>query len=154
MAEARVGPAEYWAARITPLALLVMFAGCVGFGIWNDRYLGPPRDEFVRTNAAILTEVSSPEEAESRIKNCGTLRFPNGDWVTGVGVNSHSSKRAKDTMVVRDSRGQVKAYVGHYCGPNWMPGYFPENHPDFSTLDKVYAFLPEWGFKEYSPPEP
>jgi hypothetical protein len=141
--------------RIKHCAFGLLLTTLVGLGIWYQVWMnkarGPSRDQFVREMSAVLANVSSPEDAEARIENCGTLRFPDGEWLTGVGVDGHSWKRAKDTMVVLDSRGQVKAYVGHYCGSNWMPRYFPLNHPDFSTLDKVYAFFEDWGFREYSP---
>ena len=132
-------------------ALVVI--GCVAaVAFVTAEWGGPPRDQFVRETSEILQAVSSPEEAENAIKRCGTVHFPNGEWVTGIGIDGHSQRRAKNTLVVRDSRGQVKAFVGHVCGPNWMPRYFPPNHPSFSTLEAFYVFLTEWG-KPYTPPD-
>jgi hypothetical protein len=132
---------------------VVVVLGCVGAIVRvAPESGGPTRDEFVRESSSILQAVSSPQEAEGAIKRCGTVYFPNGEWVTGVGIDSHSWRRAKDTLVVRDSRGQVRAFVGHVCGPNWMPRYFPPNHPSFMTLEAFYAFLAEWG-KPYTPPD-
>jgi len=148
--KARVGPVEYWVVRILPPILLLVAAGCVGFGIHANRNMGPPRDEFVRQTTAAWSEVSSPEEAEARIPGCGTIRYSNGEWVTGVGADGHSWKRAKDTFVCRDSRGRVKAYVGHVCGPDWMPRAFPTYRSDFRSLEDFYAYLKEAGFEEYS----
>jgi hypothetical protein len=107
----------------------------------------------VRETSSTLQAVTTPEEAEGAINRCGTVHFPNGEWVTGVGIDSHSWRRAKDTLAVRDSRGQVKVFVGHVCGPTWMPNYFPKDHPDFTTLEAFYAFLTEWGFKPYTQPD-
>ena len=147
-------PWAKWRRPLVAAAVVVGVLAGVGFGIWSDRDMGPPRDELVRRLTADLSVVATPEEAEAVIPGCGTVRLPSGEWVTGVGVNGHSWKRAKDTLVVRDSRGQVRAFVGHVCGPRWMPGYFPPNHPDFPNLDAFYAFLTETGFTEYRPPGP
>jgi len=128
--------------------------GCAGVVLWRvSEWRGPTQDEFVRQTSVALEATNSAEEAEATIADCGTVRFPSGEWVTGVGVNSHSSKRAKGTLVLRDSRGQVKSFVGHVCGRRWMPGYFPTNHRDFTNLEAFYAFLKEWGFEPYALPE-
>ena len=150
MAEARVGRLEYWVVRILPPTLLLVAAACVGFGIRANKNAGPPRDEFVRQTTALLSEVSSPEEAEARVPGCGTIRYPNGEWVIGVGVDGHSWKRAKNTFVCRDSSGRVQAFVGHVCGPNWMPAAFPTHRSDFRSLNDFYEYLQESGLKEYT----
>ena len=139
---------------LTVVAVLVLLLAAVWFGVWADRYRGPPREELVRRLIADLGVAATPEDAEAAIPECGTVRFPSGEWVTGVGVNSHSGKRAKDTLVVRDSRGRVRAFVGHVCGPTWMPQYFPVNSPSFPDLAAFDAFLTEQGFTEYVLPGP
>jgi hypothetical protein len=128
--------------------------GCAGLVLWLvSEWRGPTQDEFIRQTSAALETATSAEEAEATIADCGTVRLPSGEWVTGVGVNSHSSKRAKGTLVLRDSRGQVKSFVGHVCGPRWMPGYFPTNHRDFLNLDAFYAMLTVMNFQPYTPPK-
>jgi hypothetical protein len=139
------------AARLSVFSVLlvaaVVFAAA---GLWG-RYVGPPREKFVRDVGAALEGVRSPEEAEQAIPRCGTLRFPNGEWVCGIGIDGHSMKQAKDTLVVRDSRGQVRAFVGHVCGPTYMPGYF-QTVPYVKSLDDFYAHLQELGRTEYPVP--
>jgi hypothetical protein len=136
---------EWWVVRIFPVS---MIAGVVFVAVWIIRYQGPSRDEFVRQTVSLFEIAASPADAESRVENAGTLRLLSGEWVTGVGVDSHSWKSAKDTFVVKDSRGRVKVFVGHYCGPNWMPRYFGGDYPTFCPdLDAFYLFLAEWGFK-------
>src|SRR5687767_12570935 len=103
------------------VVVTVALLAAVWFAVWAERDLGPPRDELVSRLTTELGAVSSAEEAEAAVPGCGTVRFPSGEWVTGVGVDSHSWKRAKGTLVVRDSRGRVRAFVGHVCGPHWMP---------------------------------
>jgi len=151
MAEARVGRLEYWVVRILPPTLLLVAAACVGFGIHANKNAGPPRDEFVRRTMVALSGIGSPEDAETRVPGCGAIRYPNGEWVVGVGVDGHSWKRAKNTLVCRDSRGQVNAFVGHVCGPKWMPAAFPTHRSDFRSLEDFYAYLKESGFEEYKP---
>jgi hypothetical protein len=151
MVKARVGRVEWWVSRIGPIVCLALAGGCIWFARYSDRARGLPRDEEVRRLTTALESCPDPECAKASIEHCGTVRFPNGEWVNGVGIDSHSWKRAKDTLVVRDSRGRIRAFVGHVCGPEWMPRYFPENHPSFQSLKDFYAFLTEWGFTEYTP---
>jgi hypothetical protein len=141
----QVSKLEWWVVRILPVA---MIAGLAIVAAWVIRNRGPSRNEFVRQTVSSFESANSPEDAESRIENAGTLRLLSGEWVTGVGVDGHSWKPAKDTLVVKDSRGQVKVFVGHYCGLNWMPRYFGGDYPKFCPdLDAFYTFLADWGFK-------
>lgn len=114
---------------------------------------GPSRDDFVHQTKASLESITTPEEAEATLKGCGTVRFPNGEWVTGVGVDSHSYRAARDTLMLRDSRGQVKVYVGHVCGPNYVSTYYT-TVPNLKNLDDFYAHVAEQSLKESSPSVP
>ncbi len=141
--------------RIVPIGLLITFGGAATcFMVWADYDRGLPRDQFVRKTVSQLQGATSPAEIESRVKGAGTLRLKSGEWVTGIGVDSHSWKRAKDTLVLQDSRGKVSVFIGHMCGPTWMPRYFGGDFPEFCPdLDAFYTFLSDWGCKPYQLPE-
>jgi hypothetical protein len=126
----------------------------VGLSIWAwvDWKRGLPRDEEISRLKAILNDITTPEEAEAKIEGCITRRFPNNEWVTGIGIDGHSWRRAANTLVVRDSRGQVKAFVGaHICGPRWMEnGPYHDQYLKLESLDDFYNCLAKLDFREYS----
>ncbi len=63
-----------------------------------------------------------PEPVESfgdRDKQTVGIRFPNGEWVTGVTKDSHglySEWFGGGTVVLKDSSGRVRCFFGHVCG--------------------------------------
>jgi hypothetical protein len=74
------------------------------------------------------------------------VTFPNGEWIIGFAQNSHGiSVRGGGTLVVKDSRGNVRAFFGHVCGPHYLRTFFCET-PD---LDGFYARLKRLEFTEH-----
>ena len=133
--------------RLAILAAVVfglVGAGIVGLWVYVDRSRGLPRDPEIRRLADALAAAPTPEDAEGSVEDCVAIRFSNGEWVCCVGINSHSWKRARDTIVVRDSRGQRRVFIGHVCGPRFMDGYA---RPQLS-LDGFYSELATGGFTE------
>jgi hypothetical protein len=128
-----------------------------GAAAWweSNREWGPTRDEFVRDLTPRLAAVESPDEADATIQNCSSLRFPNGEWVAGAGVDGHSRARARDTLVVRDSRGRVRAFAGgHVCGPRWIANKLRLDWTRYRSLADFYEGLALAGFVPYAPPAP
>ena len=54
----------------------------------------------------------------------------------GIAQNSHGLfSRGGGTIVVKDSRGDIRAFFGHVCGPRYLHTFF-RDAPD---LDRFYA---------------
>src|SRR5690349_12928592 len=104
-------------ALIGAILLLVCLGGFFGF-FWaaaagSDS--GSP--ELAEEWRATLSSVRDPSEAAARIPDTQIVRFPDGEWVIGLSANSHGVwVRGGGTVVVKDSRGQVRAFFGHVCG--------------------------------------
>ncbi len=86
---------------------------------------------------AEMESIQDPDEALRQHPDWALVRFPNGQWLFGHGVNSHGLRVGRGTLVVKDSRGQVRIFFGHVCGTN----QFLDN-PDFwqfQSLNNFYA---------------
>ncbi len=71
--------------------------------------------------------------------------FSNGEWVIGTDKNSHGLfARGGGTIVVKDSRGQIRAFFGHVCGPHYLQTFFR----DITDLDRFYARMNQFRFTE------
>lgn len=133
--------------------LAAVVFGCIGVGIiglwvYFDHSRGLPRDAEIRRLTNALAAVPTPEDAERTFEDCVAIRFSNGEWACCVGINSHSWKRARDTVEVRDSRGQTRVFIGHVCGPRFMSTYAS---PGVINLDQLYSGLVGDGFTELAP---
>jgi hypothetical protein len=109
---------------------------------------------LVGVNDSGSTEVASEWKAilqsndDPSMKHPGfeVINFPNGEWIIGFSQNSHGPfARGGGTIVVKDSRGNVRAFFGHVCGPHYLQTFFRET-PD---LDHFYARLKHWHFSEH-----
>lgn len=75
------------------------------------------------------------------------VRFPNGEWVIGLAQNSHGLfVRGGGSRVVKDSRGSVRAFFGHVCGPHYLQTFFRET----PSLEGFYARLKHLDFTEHA----
>ena len=63
---------------------------------------------------------------------------------TAIGSGSHSSSEG-GTIVVRDSRGQIRCFMGHVCGEQLVYRSFK----NYENLDELYNKCLEDRFKEY-----
>jgi hypothetical protein len=93
-----------------------------------------------------MESLTDPETAQQLHPDWGLLKFPNGEWVFGYGINSHGIRLGRGTLVVKDSRGQVRIFFGHICGENG--GVFL-SRDSVKTLDDFYrdlqgSILREW----------
>ncbi|MBP3958561.1 hypothetical protein J8F10_25205 [Gemmata sp. G18] len=169
-----------WLNRQSPLRLLLLVAGvgclscagCVGISILPSLYqyafqLTPEDREYRRTRRAIspdglpsvgrrlkteMESIPDPDTALQLHPDWDTLRFPNGEWVFGHGISSHDHLRlGSGTQVVKDSRGHVRIFFGHVCGPNGGIGAF-HGASSAKSLDDFYRQLSEpFGFHEWVP---
>jgi hypothetical protein len=138
---------------LAAVAGCVVLGGCGGlYAIWltiaiNDR--GSP--ELAMEWRAILQAAPGPEEAVAADPEVVVLRFPNGEWVFGKSQNSHGCwRRGGGTLVVRDSRGRVRAFFGHICGPRYMQDAYGRDNP---SLDAFYGRVLEYNKIEYTFPD-
>lgn len=94
---------------------------------------------------AKLRAFPSYEQAKQHDPEIQGRQFRNGEWVFGYARDSHDLwHRGGGTLVVRDSRGNMRVFFGHVCGPE--PYFF--SNPQTRNLDEFYGDLRMWGFIE------
>jgi hypothetical protein len=97
--------------------------------------------------AALLAD-AEPDDAAARDPDVVVLRFADGDWAFGKSQDSHGVwRRGGGTAVVRDSRGRVRAFFGHVCGPRYL-----SFGSDLPSLDAFYEQLRKQLRTEYQFP--
>ncbi len=101
---------------------------------------------------AVVEAIPDPESGIGCHREYRSKRFENGEWVLGIGRDSHavmSKYRGGGTVVLKDSRGQVRCFFGHVCGPGGHRHYWYQAR----SLDEFYKQLVEYGtFTEYQWP--
>src|SRR5262245_31672003 len=99
---------------------------------------------------ATLAPLADPEEAMRKNPHVQGRRFANGEWVFGLCRDSHGRLHpGGGTVVVKDSRGAVRAFFGHVCGPRGLEGTL---HQAKSLADYYRYLLGDCGFKEHQWP--
>ncbi len=90
-----------------------------------------------------------PETAQSQYPEVVAKRYANEEWIFGVCEDSHSSPWG-GTVVVKDSRGQVRAFFGHVCGSRALEIGLQQS----DSLDDFYHsdWLRGFGFAEHTFP--
>src|SRR5262245_21034291 len=130
--------------RSTLLWLLAALAGsvllaCGGFFVlWAAASGGSDRGspELAAEWRAALLAAPGPDEAAAADPDVVVLRFPNGEWAFGKSQSSHGMwRRGGGTLVIRDSRGRVRAFFGHICGQRYVEWAFGTAN---ETLDAFY----------------
>src|SRR4051812_41812277 len=66
-----------------------------------------------------LAALTTTDEATARYPEVQARTFPTGEWIFGVGDDSHASMFG-GTVVIKDSRGAIHTYFGHVCGPGYL----------------------------------
>ena len=101
---------------------------------------------------AIVEPIENPGAGEGIDPEYYARRFANGEWILGVSRDSHGlfcRLRGGGTVVFKDSRGCIRCFFGHLCGPRapkWMLG-------EAQSLDDVYDLLTnQHRFTEYEWP--
>src|SRR5262245_25362583 len=124
--------------RSTLLWLLAALAGsvllaCGGFFVlWAAASGGSDRGspELAAEWRAALLAAPGPDEAAATDPDVVVLRFANGEWAFGKSQSSHGAwRRGGGTLVIRDSRGHVRAFFGHMCGSRYMDGALRTSNP-------------------------
>jgi hypothetical protein len=148
-------------SRLLLIAILTTspcWIGCGGswlYGWYNYLVRYTPEDrEFVRNERfgyegglpsvgrklkAEMEGIPDPETAIQLHPDWTYVRFRNGEWVFGHGIDSHWIWFGRGTLVLKDSRGRVQIYFGHVCGPNHAITPYDSRH--LSSLDAFYEQL-------------
>jgi hypothetical protein len=86
-----------------------------------------------------------PTAAAAAYPEVEIMQFANGEWVFGISDDSHRSHWG-GTVVVKDSTGRVRAFLGHVCGPNYF-----RRLKDSRSLAEFYGHgeWRYWRFREY-----
>ena len=145
-----------------PLGALMGYVQYIRRFVWTaeDRaHKGEGFPSDARKWRAILQDIPDVEAAEShpelgRSPYFEKRRFPNGEWVFGISIDSHGWEPLYrgGTVVMKDSRGQVRVYYGHVCGASGpiQHGYHIE---DTKSLDEFYNMFKRYDFTEqFLPP--
>lgn len=90
--------------------------------------------------AVTLKAIDSPDATLTDDAEFSAHRFENGEWMVALSRSSHAYKSkwlGGGTIVVKDSRGQVRSFMAHVCGEK-LP-YICATHS--KDLDGFYKFL-------------
>src|SRR4051794_26116441 len=122
---------------VTAFVLLVLspFALFLAYLLTPDGEGSPAEAERLR---AAVEAIPGPEDGRGFDRDYGAKRFPDGEWVLGIGRDSHAllaRYRGGGTVVVKDSRGRVRCFFGHVCGPASHEAYWSVNA---HSLDDFY----------------
>jgi hypothetical protein len=90
---------------------------------------------------AEMESIPDPVTALQLHPDWATIRFPNGEWVFGHGIDSHGFATGHGTLVIKDSRGKVRIYFGHVCGENMPLDFGWDFIRNAKTLDDFYTGL-------------
>jgi hypothetical protein len=90
---------------------------------------------------AEMESIPDPDMAQRFHTDWAVRKFSNGEWVFGYGINSHGSRPWRGTLVVKDSRGQVRIFFGHVCGTNGVAPLMSQGR--VQSLDDFYRELRE-----------
>ncbi|MGL4465445.1 MAG: hypothetical protein ACRC1K_25115 [Planctomycetia bacterium] len=99
-----------------------------------------------------LEPVTDPDSGLGIDREYVTKRFPNGEWIAAICRRSHdwmSYFKGGGTVVLKDSRGRIRAFFGHCCGGE---GGLGMTFSRSNSLDEFDALMPPTTFHEYEWP--
>jgi hypothetical protein len=131
----------------------LLFAGWYLFPRdYSDTAKGSP--EYAVKWKEAFEALNTPEDAQARYPEVVTKRFDNGEWLFGIGRDSHWY-RDGGTIVVKDSTGKIRAFFGHVCGPTFLEAHLgrPKSLEEFYN-PKGWRMMvnQEYHFPETVPP--
>lgn len=91
-----------------------------------------------------LNAFATPDDAVKADPTIQVVKFKNGEWLFGRCQDSHgiSWRGGGGTMVMKDSRGEIRALKGHVCGSRFLSG----GSSEIANLDTFYSRLKETNF--------
>ena len=137
-------------AVVIGIVLFVLVGIVTAICLFDTVNRGSP--ELAARWRAMLEPVGDLDAAKQEWPGIQSRRFKNGEWAYGFCHDSHFQFRFSDhggTLVVKDSRGAVRAFFGHVCGPQFLDMLLSQA----VSLDDFYEKLMlKWGFKEHTWP--
>jgi hypothetical protein len=134
------------------LGLLLVVGCCGGFAslAWERlNAMGEGSARRAEVWRERLRTIPDPDTARAIGPKVVSKRFADGEWVFGVCEDSHMNPDG-GTVVLKDSRGRLRAFFGHVCGSDFLDDLLQH----MGSLDGMYKKLSEWQFGEYLfPPE-
>src|SRR5579859_265627 len=104
---------------------LLFFAFWIAAAAGSSKGSVPLADEWRREFA----QYQSPNEATRQNVRIVELQFESGEWAFGRAASSHGIwVRGGGTLVVKDSKGDVRAFFGHVCGDGHLQSYSSITH--------------------------
>src|SRR5262249_31972751 len=97
-------------------------------------------------------DIPDPETARARYPQVAVKRYENGEWIFGIGKDSHGSPFRGGTIVVKDSHGRIRAFFGHVCGDGMLQWAMDRSKSlgDFYQSIQNEAFLRACNLHEYT----
>jgi hypothetical protein len=138
---------------VTGILLLLGTMACLVAAMFINGVVGVTDSgdpELASEWKTVLTPLTlSTGEIRKEHSGLEVVSFPNGEWVIGFAQNSHGLfVRGGGTFVVKDSRGHIRIFFGHICGPHFLRTFFRET----ADLDRFYLRLKHLKFTEHTLP--
>lgn len=114
----------------TPFALVIVYFSTTG---------GEGSQAIAQQLKSKLESIPSPEAGEGSDREYFWHRFPDGEWIMGISRDSHgffSKYRGGGTVVIKDSHGTTRCFLGHCCG-TMFPKAFAQSAKGFDHFWKL-----------------
>jgi hypothetical protein len=136
------------------LAVLAIFAVCMSvasfFAVWVFTAAGSSKGSpaLAAEWRQELSAYQTPAEGKAADNSMFVLRFTTDEWVFGRAQSSHGIwRRGGGTVVIKDSKGNVRTFFGHVCGSGHLPSF-----SKLFSLSEFYQELAREGFREFPKP--
>lgn len=137
-----------WAVRIAVslvlLGLIILFL-LLGTDLHVMVGLGQGCSRHAEEWRIAFQHIPDPEAGQQAHADVTSKRFADGSWVFGICEDSHKSIWG-GTIVVKDSRGALRAFFGHVCGPRFLQELLEEA----GSVEQVYEAILRKGFEEHA----
>lgn len=92
----------------------------------------------------IFQKIDSIEKAKREYPDISIYKISDGEWIFGISDDSHASIFG-GTIVVRDSKGNVRCFFGHVCGEKFINAIFFQSKINlrYKGINGVYKIILE-----------
>ena len=138
--------------KITKRIIIAVATIAIVFFVWLEFFPhgGTGSVESAQKWAKRFANLHSIDAAHKKYPDIVVFRtFPNGEWIYGICEDSHSSPWG-GTIVIRDSKRNIRCFFGHVCGPGFLNSILNFSPPE--NINSVYSkLLQNCNFEEYKP---
>ena len=117
---------------IIVISLVIILAYGLFYYVMNHN-MGSGSEEFADKWKIIFTDKADLEtlkKIDARVKK---FDLQNDQWIMGISDNSHNAP-AGGTIVTIDNNDQIKVFMGHVCGNNYLSHFAKSRY----TLEQIY----------------